>query len=150
MSLLISGVLGNEVEVFSSDDDGSVHFGRYDSSAEDAASNGDHAGEGAFLICRPRMLDFSILICDRVCQIANGGIRAAGVLTDEVPINCCLRCSEAQSHVFEPSPSTLSDLLALRGLRLVVEEDVRLFLVGTLRLDCQFGRHDCGYVAVVC
>jgi hypothetical protein len=39
VSLLVSGVLGDEVEVFSSDDDGSVHFGRNNSAGQDAASD---------------------------------------------------------------------------------------------------------------
>lgn len=51
MSLLVSGIFGNEVKVFSSDDDGSVHFGGDDLSGQDAASDGDHADEGTFLVC---------------------------------------------------------------------------------------------------
>lgn len=50
MSLLISGVLGNEVEVFSANDQSSMHFGRNDFASKNAASNGDHAGKGTFLV----------------------------------------------------------------------------------------------------
>ena len=39
VSLLVSGVLGNEVEVFSADDQGSVHLGGNDGAGEDTASN---------------------------------------------------------------------------------------------------------------
>lgn len=52
VSLLISGVLGDEVEVFSADDQSSVHLGGNDGAGEDTASNRDHTGEGAFLVCR--------------------------------------------------------------------------------------------------
>ena len=52
MSLLVSRVLGHEVKVFSSDDDGSVHFGRDDLAGQDAASDRDHAGERTLLICK--------------------------------------------------------------------------------------------------
>lgn len=51
MSLLVTGVLGDEVEVFSTDDEGSVHFGGDDSAGEDATADRYHAGEGTFLIC---------------------------------------------------------------------------------------------------
>jgi hypothetical protein len=51
MSLLVAGVFGDEVEVFSTDDEGSVHFGGDDFAGEDAATDRYHAGEGAFLIC---------------------------------------------------------------------------------------------------
>jgi hypothetical protein len=57
VSLLVSGVLGNEVEVFSSDDDGSVHFGRNDTSSQNAAADRDQTGEGAFLVCTHRLSD---------------------------------------------------------------------------------------------
>ncbi len=37
--LFVSGIFGNEVEVFSADDEGSVHFGRDDGSGEDTAKD---------------------------------------------------------------------------------------------------------------
>lgn len=52
MSLLVSGIFRNEVEVFTADDESSVHFGRYDFACENSASDGDHAGEGTFLVCK--------------------------------------------------------------------------------------------------
>lgn len=50
VSLLVSGVLGDEVKVFSADDQSSVHLGRDDSAGEDTASDRDHTGERAFLV----------------------------------------------------------------------------------------------------
>lgn len=55
-----------------------------------------------------------------------------------------LGCPEAQSDVLIPSPTTLSDTLALAALSFGVEEDVRLLLESAFTLDCKFGRHDCG------
>lgn len=50
MSLLVSGVFGNKVEVFSTDDESSMHFGRYDFAGKDPSSDRDHAGERALLV----------------------------------------------------------------------------------------------------
>jgi hypothetical protein len=52
VSLLVSGVFGDEVEVFSADDEGTVHLGRDDGSGQDTATDGDETGEGALLVCR--------------------------------------------------------------------------------------------------
>lgn len=57
VSLLISGVFGNEVEVFSSDDEGSVHLCGNDGAGEDATADGDHASEWAFLVCSTLLLE---------------------------------------------------------------------------------------------
>lgn len=51
VSLLISGVFGDVVEVFAADDDGTVHLGGDDGSGQNTATDGDHTGEGAFLVC---------------------------------------------------------------------------------------------------
>ena len=50
VSLLISGVLGDEVKVFASDDDCSVHLGRDDGTSQDTATDRDKAGERALLV----------------------------------------------------------------------------------------------------
>ena len=55
MSLLISGVFGDEVEVFAADDKGSVHFGGDDGACEDTAADRDFTSERAFLVCRSRI-----------------------------------------------------------------------------------------------
>ncbi len=39
MSLLVSGIFGNEVKVFSSDDDGSMHLRGNDGAGQDTASD---------------------------------------------------------------------------------------------------------------
>lgn len=51
VALLVTGVLGDEVEVLSADDDGSVHLGRDDGAGQDTAADGDGADEGALLVC---------------------------------------------------------------------------------------------------
>lgn len=61
VSLLVSGVLGDEVEVFSSDNDRSVHLGRDDFAGQDSPSDGDHTGERALLVCVPHISILSIL-----------------------------------------------------------------------------------------
>jgi len=50
MSLLITGVFGDEMKVFATDDDCSVHLGRDDGSSENTATNGDKTGERALLV----------------------------------------------------------------------------------------------------
>jgi hypothetical protein len=52
VSLLVTRVLGNEVEVLSADDDGSVHLGGNDGTSQDTATDGDETGEGALLVCK--------------------------------------------------------------------------------------------------
>lgn len=51
VSLLISGVFRDEVEVFSADDEGTVHLGGNDSSGQDTTTDGDETGEWALLVC---------------------------------------------------------------------------------------------------
>ena len=50
VSLLISLVLSNIVEVVSSDNDGVLHLGRGHHSSDDSASDTDITSEGTFLI----------------------------------------------------------------------------------------------------
>lgn len=109
VSLLVTRVLGDEVEVLSSDNDGSVHLGGNDGAGQDTATDGDGAGEGALLV-------------------------------DVAALNGSLGGTETQTNVLVPSSSTLARSGAL-GLGLGVQEDVRLLLESTLRLDGQLGRH---------
>ncbi len=51
VSFLVTGVLVDEVKVFSADDEGSVHLRRNDGASQDTATDGDETGEGAFLVC---------------------------------------------------------------------------------------------------
>ena len=69
--------------------------------------------------------------------------------TDVSSLDSCLWCFKPQSNVFVPSPTSFADLRALCALIFLVDKNVRLFLVGTLRLHCQLGRHDCGGSIVV-
>ena len=55
VSLLVSSVLGDEVEIFSSNDDGSVHLCRNDLAGQDSSSDGDHSSEWALLVCKPHI-----------------------------------------------------------------------------------------------
>ena len=55
VSLLVSGVFGNEVKIFSSDNQGSVHLGRDDFAGKDTASDRDHTGERALLVCNEKI-----------------------------------------------------------------------------------------------
>lgn len=50
MSLLVSVVLGDVVEVLSSDDDGSVHFGGDNLTSQDFASDRNVTNKGALLV----------------------------------------------------------------------------------------------------
>lgn len=50
MPLLVTVVLGDVVEVFTADDDGTVHLGRDDTAGQDTATDGDKTGEGALLV----------------------------------------------------------------------------------------------------
>lgn len=52
VALLVARVLGDEVQVLSSDDDGSVHLGGDDGAGEDTTADRDEPGEGALLVCR--------------------------------------------------------------------------------------------------
>ena len=51
VSLLVTGVLGDEVKVFSADDKSSVHLGGNDGAGQDTATDGDETGERALLVC---------------------------------------------------------------------------------------------------
>jgi len=50
VSLLISGVFGNVVEIFSADDKSTVHLRGDDGTSQDTAANRNETGERTFLI----------------------------------------------------------------------------------------------------
>jgi hypothetical protein len=56
VSSLVTGVFGDEVEVFPADDQGTVHLGGDDGAGEDTATDGDETGEGALLVCEQKSL----------------------------------------------------------------------------------------------
>jgi hypothetical protein len=51
VSLLVTGILGDEMEVFSADDESSVHLGGNDGAGQDTTTDGDETGEWALLVC---------------------------------------------------------------------------------------------------
>ena len=66
VSLLVSGVFRNEMEVLPADDESSVHFGGNDGASQDAATNGNKTGEWALLVCKERVsMNFRcpLLVC---------------------------------------------------------------------------------------
>jgi hypothetical protein len=50
VALLVTVVLGDEVEVLATDDDGALHLGRDDLASEDTTADRDITGEGALLV----------------------------------------------------------------------------------------------------
>ena len=56
MALLVTGVLGDEVEVLATDDQGTVHLGGDDGAREDTAADGDETSERALLVCKVTLL----------------------------------------------------------------------------------------------
>lgn len=52
VSLLVTGVLGDVVEVFTSDDKGAVHLSGNNGTGQDAATDGNLTGERALLVYR--------------------------------------------------------------------------------------------------
>lgn len=51
VALLVTVVLGDVVEVFTADDDGTVHLRGHNAASQDTATDGNLADEGALLVC---------------------------------------------------------------------------------------------------
>lgn len=51
VSLLVTGVFGDKVEVLAADDQRAVHLGGNDGAGQDTATDRDEPGEGALLVC---------------------------------------------------------------------------------------------------
>lgn len=175
VSLLVTGVFGNEVEVFSADDESSVHLGGDDGPSQDPATDRNETGERALLVCCGKIsicfLDVANFCARAPCPLIRGPLgnhhsmvcvcplevhtcvaslpvlRAAPNIsrTDVASFNGGLGCAETQSDVLVPSSSSLADGGGLR-LGLRVQEDVGLLLESALALDGQFGGHGCGWV----
>ena len=142
--LLVSRIFGDEMEVFTTDDKRAVHFRGHDGPSEDAAADGDLAGEGAFLVYIDH---FSIILSTVPYHLEAFSIGQQVVgrsFTDISSLNRRLRRPEAQPDILIPSPSSRSHTLALRAFDFRIQEDVGLLLEGAFRLHGQFGRHDCG------
>jgi hypothetical protein len=156
VALLVTGVLGDEVEVLAADDECAVHLGGDDGAGEDTATDGDEAGEWALLVCGRRISVSMFCTSSWHALIAQCVYLQYGLLlrmpldthTDVAALNGGLWGPEAQTDVLVPSPATLSDLWCLAALHLLVGEDVWLLLESALALDGQFGRHDCGSCAI--
>lgn len=54
VSLLVTRVLGDKMEILSSNDDGAVHLGGNDGTGQDTATDRDETGERALLVCRSK------------------------------------------------------------------------------------------------
>jgi len=65
VALLVTVVLGDEVEVLAADDDGAVHLGGDDGAGEDTAADRDLAGEGALLVCRKTTINSLFALISR-------------------------------------------------------------------------------------
>lgn len=68
VSLLVTGVLGNEVEVFAADDDGTMHLGRNDGAGKDTTTDGNLTSEGALLVCNKKFGQSKIPSCLIPCD----------------------------------------------------------------------------------
>ena len=51
VALLVTVVLGGELEVLAADDNGTVHLGGDDTAREDTATDRNETGERALLVC---------------------------------------------------------------------------------------------------
>lgn len=60
VALLVTVVLGDVVEVFTADDDGTVHLGGDDTAGQDTATDGDLTDEGALLVCLESAIMLSV------------------------------------------------------------------------------------------
>lgn len=152
VALLVTGVLGDEVEVLAADDQGTVHLGGHDGTSEDTATDGDESSEGALLVCAercvspnvvhanppptmlPRCIPRDVLQHLQTTSLAHLQYLSRASHTDVRALNGGLGRPEAQTDVLVPSPAALADLVLSGGL-LVVGEDVRLLLVSALALD---------------
>lgn len=65
--------------------------------------------------------------------------------TDVCALDCVLGGSEAEANVLVPSSAAFAHFGALGSLGFLVDENVRLLLICTLRLHGQFGRHVCWF-----
>lgn len=78
MALLVTGVLGDEVEVLAADDESAMHLGRDDGAGQDTATDGDLAGERALLVCEIKfLLESCSCSCDSTHEVLrlNAAIR---------------------------------------------------------------------------
>lgn len=107
MALLITGVLGDEVEVFAADDESSVHLGGDDGAGKDTTPDRDETGERALLVYRKPLVPFP-----PSSKCTCGGRPATHLVRSKVAITSLAR--SAQVH---RASSKRTDVVALnRGL----------------------------------
>lgn len=132
MALLISGVFGDKVKVFSADDESSVHLSGNNGTSQDTTTDGDETGEWALLVCRSSKSAFwlwqimMILLAHHNVVDALVALRTECVIpkkyrcrrdsdsrsfprTNVGSLNGELGCSESQSNILIPSSSSLAD-----------------------------------------
>jgi hypothetical protein len=104
VSLLVTCVLGDEMEVFSADNQSSVHLGGNDGAGQDTATDGDETGEWALLVCGD--LVSMLLSC------AQNSTNSLSLSIPPIPqrstskligivqelLDCTYRCSDPQSQ----------------------------------------------------
>lgn len=52
VALLVTVVLGDVVEIFTADNESTVHLGGNNGTGQDTTTDGDETSEGALLVCR--------------------------------------------------------------------------------------------------
>jgi hypothetical protein len=176
VALLVTGVLGDEVKVLAADDERPVHLGGDDGAVQDAATDGDLAGEGALLVCREAWLASRSKSC--IASIASSNLSSrkrhspsfiasrkttqssflASFVslhpssyscvqrTDVGALNGSLGGTETKTDILVPAATTLARASRLRLGLLVLEDG--LLLERALRLDGEFGGHIDGCDAV--
>lgn len=93
VSLLVTRVLGDVVKVLAADDQGAVHLGRDDGSGQDAATDGDKAGERALLVCLGSMVSNDI--CGLVFCIPGSAQGLLKLLPPSIPRFAVARASSS-------------------------------------------------------
>lgn len=109
MSLLVTVVLGDVVEVFTADDDGTVHLGGDDTAGEDTTTDGNETSEGALLVC---ILEVSNLILTLMDQERSNSVSGYSSPESRTVISelrsvewCCYpRYSKSRQKIFASNP----------------------------------------------
>ena len=105
VSLLVSGVLWNEMEIFSADNEGTVHLGGNDGACQDTTTDGNETSEWALLVCYDPTL--------ASCSTLNSATRGVAVVPSLRP-PCRARVEDQLSVTVNPYP--ISQILNPRSL----------------------------------
>jgi hypothetical protein len=97
VALLVTGVLGDEVEVLAADDEGAVHLGGHDGAGQDTTTDGDEASEGALLVCaenyKPMFVSLLVPVSKENFALSTSPIHSSNLLT---PADSTYRCKSPQ------------------------------------------------------